>query len=70
MIFGDVGPKRNHQLIGLTPKGEHVNIPHEVREMFMYFLVGIHFAVVAAAIQGDVDCEDYVSHVRHSSGVW
>ena len=30
----------------------------------MYFFIGNHFGVVAAAIQGDVDCEDYVSHFR------
>jgi hypothetical protein len=30
----------------------------------MYFFVRNHFGVVAAAIQGNVDCEDYISHVH------
>jgi len=29
----------------------------------MCFFIGNHFGVVAAAIQGDVDCEDYISHL-------
>jgi hypothetical protein len=29
----------------------------------MYFFIGNHFGVVAAAIQGDIDCEDYISHL-------
>ena len=30
----------------------------ELREMFEYFVTANRFGVVAAAIQGDVDCED------------
>jgi hypothetical protein len=37
-------------LIGFTPKDEQVNILHEVRKIFMYFFIGNHFGVVAAAI--------------------
>jgi hypothetical protein len=56
-------------LIGFAPKDEQVNISHEVRKIFVYFVIGDHFGVVAAAIQGDVDCVDYISHFRHSSGI-
>jgi hypothetical protein len=51
-------------LIGFTPKDEQINIPQEVRKVLMYFFVRNHFGVVAAAIQGNVDCEDYISHVH------
>jgi hypothetical protein len=30
----------------------------------MYFFISNHFGVVAAAIYGDVDCEDYIPHFR------
>jgi hypothetical protein len=50
-------------LIGFTPKDEQVNISHEVRKVFMRFVIGNLFGVVAAAIHGDVDCEDYISHL-------
>jgi hypothetical protein len=30
----------------------------------MGFFITNHFGVVAAAIQGNVDCEDYISHFR------
>jgi len=63
MAFCDIRPIRNHQLIGFTPKDEQVNISHEVRKIFMCFFIGNLFGVVAAAIQGNVDCEDYISHL-------
>ena len=47
--------------MGFTPKGEQVNISHEVRKIFMCFFISGLFSVVAAAIYGDVDCEDYIS---------
>jgi len=49
-------------LIGLPPKDEQVNISHAVGKIFMCFVISILFGVVAAAIQGNVDCEDYISH--------
>jgi len=61
--FCDFWPERNHQLIGFTPKNEQVNLSDEVRKIFMYLFIGILFGVVAAAIQGHVNCEDYISHV-------
>jgi len=69
MVFCDIGPKRNHQLIGCASKDEQVNVSHEVRKIFMDLCIGNHFGVVAAAIQSDVDCEDYISHFRHSLGI-
>ena len=66
LAFCDIRPIRNHQLIGFTPIDEQVNISQEVRVMFKYFVIGIvveiEFGMVAAAIQGNVDCEDYISH--------
>jgi hypothetical protein len=50
MVFCDIRPKRNHQLIGFTPKDEQVNISHYVRKILMYFFIGNHFSVVAAAV--------------------
>jgi hypothetical protein len=50
-------------LIGFTPKDEQVNISHEVRKIFMCLVISHLFGVVAAAIQGSVDCEDYISHL-------
>jgi hypothetical protein len=52
-------------LIGFTPIDEQVKISQEVREMFKYFVIGgrIEFGMVAAAIQGKVDCEGYISHL-------
>jgi len=38
-----------------------------VRKIFVYFFIGDHFGVVAAAIYGDVDCVDYISHFRLGS---
>jgi len=54
----------NHQLIGFTPIDEQVKISQEVRVMFKYFVIvrGFEFGMVAAAIQGKVDCVDYISH--------
>jgi predicted benzoate:H+ symporter BenE len=49
-------------LVGDTPKDEQVNLSHEVRKIFMCFVIRKLLGVVAAAIQGSVDCEDYFSH--------
>jgi hypothetical protein len=51
-------------LIGFTPIDEQVKISQEVRVMFKYFVIfrGLEFGMVAAAIQGKVDCVDYISH--------
>ena len=49
-------------MIGFTAKDEYVNISHEVRKIFVCFIVSKLFGVVDAAIQGNVDCEDYISH--------
>lgn len=62
LAFCDIRPIRNHQLIGLTPIDEQVKISQEVRVMFEYFFIRIEFGMVAAAIYGDVDCVDYISH--------
>jgi len=51
-------------LIGFTPKDEQVNVSQEVRKILMCFFIGNHFGVVAAAIQGDIDCADQVFHFR------
>jgi len=51
-------------LIGFTPKDEQVNIiSQEARVVFHYPFIRNVFGVVAAAIQGNVDCEDYISHL-------
>jgi hypothetical protein len=50
-------------LIGFTPIDEQVKISQEVRVMFKYFFIGIEFGMVAAAIQGKVDCVGYISHL-------
>jgi hypothetical protein len=34
-----------------------------VRKILKRFFIGIEFGMVAAAIQGRVDCEDYISHL-------
>jgi len=62
--FCDIRPIRNHQLIGFTPIDEQVKISQEVRVMFKYFVIfwWFEFGMVAAAIYGDVDCVDYISH--------
>ena len=59
-FFCDIGPIRNHQLIGFTPIDEQLKISQEVRVMFKYFVIvrRIEFGMVAAAIQGKVDCVD------------
>ena len=31
--------------------------------MFKYFFIGIELGVVTAAVQGNVDCVDYISHL-------
>jgi hypothetical protein len=47
-------------LIGFTPIDEQVKLSQEVREMLMHFVIvgGFEFGMVAAAIQGKVDCVD------------
>jgi hypothetical protein len=50
MVPCDIGPKGDHQLIGLTPVDEYVNISYEVRKIIEYFFTTIYFGVVAAAI--------------------
>jgi hypothetical protein len=50
-------------LIGFTPKDLQVNLSREVSKIFKCFFIGKLFGVVAAAIQGNVDCEDYISYV-------
>jgi len=62
LVFCDFRPKRDHQLIGFTPKDLQVNLSREVRKIFKGFFIGKLFGVVAAAIQGNVDCEDHISH--------
>ena len=47
-------------MIGFTPKDEQVNLSQEVRKILMAFVISNLFGVVAAAIQGNVDCEDYI----------
>src|SRR5258708_37757350 len=58
-------PIRNYQLIGFTTIDEHVKILQEVRVMFKYLVIrrGIEFGMISAAIQGKIDCVDYISHV-------
>ena len=61
-------------MIGFTRINEWANISHEVRIVFQYFFItfdwpaarSLHncFGVVAAAIYGNVDCEDYIPHFR------
>jgi hypothetical protein len=50
-------------LIGFTPIDQQVNLSQELRIMFKYVVPTNSFGVVAAAIQGNVDCEDYISHL-------
>ena len=54
-------------MIGFTPIDEQVNFSHEVRKIFIHFFMRSEFGVVAAAVQGDVDCEDYIPHFRLGS---
>ena|GEM_PF-6599608 len=49
-------------MIGFAPKDEQVNLSQEPRKIFMCFVISKLLGVVAAAIQGNVDCEDYISH--------
>ena len=57
----DFGPKRNHQLIGFTSEDEQVHAAQEAGEICMCFIISELLGVVAAAIQGSVDGEDYIS---------
>jgi hypothetical protein len=45
-------------LVGFAPEDEQVNISHEVRKIFMCFLITNLFRVVDAAVQSGVDRED------------
>jgi hypothetical protein len=45
-------------LVGFATKNEQVNFPQELRKIFMCFVISKLLGVVAAAIQGNVDCED------------
>jgi hypothetical protein len=40
-----------------------IGISREVREIFKLFFIHKLFGVVTAAIQGNVDCVDYISHL-------
>ena len=63
LVFCDFRPKRNHQLVGFTSKDEQVNLSEKLRKIFMCFVISNLLGVVAAAIQSNVDCEDYISHL-------
>jgi hypothetical protein len=63
LAFCDIWPIRNHELIGFAPKDEQVDILQEVGKVFMGGFIGTLFGVVAAAVQGNVDCEDYIPHL-------
>jgi hypothetical protein len=64
----DIGPKRNHQLIGFASINEQVDISQDVRKVLEYFVITNDLGVVAAAIQADVDGEDDISHVGEGDG--
>ncbi len=49
-------------MIGFTPIDLQVNVSQELRIMFKYVVPTNSFGVVAAAIQGNVDCVDELSH--------
>src|SRR5271165_6498074 len=61
-VLYDIGPIRNHQLIGFKPKGEQVSISYELRIVCKYFFIGNCLGVAEAASYGGVDCVDYISH--------
>jgi hypothetical protein len=50
-------------LIGFTPKDLQVSLSREVSKIFKCFFIDKLFGVVAAAIKGNVDGEDYISHL-------
>jgi len=50
-------------LIGFAPKDEQVDILRVLGKVFMWFLISKLFGMVAAANQGNVDCEDHISHL-------
>jgi hypothetical protein len=51
-------------LIGFTPIDEQAGIiSQEAYKILKRFFIGVEFGVVAAAIQRNVDCEDYLSHL-------
>jgi hypothetical protein len=45
-------------LIGFAPEDLQVNLSQELRKVLKYFVIRNYLGVVAAAIDGDVDCED------------
>jgi hypothetical protein len=57
-------------LIGFTPKDEQVNTSQELGKIFMCFFITNLFGVVDTAIQGNIDCEDYISHLIAYSTFW
>jgi hypothetical protein len=48
--------------MGFTPIDQQVDISQEQRIVFKHFVISYLLGVVDAAIQGSVDCVDYVSH--------
>src|SRR5262249_42696347 len=62
LVFCDIRPIRNHQLVSLAPIDKQVGLSQELHRIFKHGFIGNHFRVVAAAIQGNVDCVDYISH--------
>ena len=46
----------------IRPKTSEVNLAQEVSKIFMCLVISNLFGVVTAAIQGNVDCVDYISH--------
>src|SRR5260370_22193787 len=66
-FFCDIRPIRNHQLVGFTPIDEQASIiSQEARVVFHYLFIRNVFGVVAAAVEGNVDCEDYISHLIYT----
>lgn len=60
IVFRDNRPIRNHQLIRLTPVNEQVNVSKELSVVFKEFVISNSFGVITAAIQSNVDREDYL----------
>ena len=51
-------------MIGFTAIDEQANIvSQEARVVFIYLFIRNMLGVVAAAVEGNVDCEDYISHL-------
>ena len=62
-VFRHFRPIRNHQLISFASVEECVSISCELCKILKRFVIGIEFGMVAAAIQGDVDGENHISHL-------